>query len=413
MGEVFAARDTRLHREVAIKVLSREVASDPQHRERFEREARAVAALNHPNIVTLYAVEEVDSQLFLAMELVNGRTLQDAMPAGGLPIKELLQTATAITDAVAAAHQRGITHRDLKPANVMITAAGGVKVLDFGLAKVQSSDHAGLSTRAALTDEYQVLGTVAYMSPEQAEGKAVDSRSDIFSLGIMLHEMATGQRPFRGDSSASIISAILRDDPPRVTELRPGLPSGLDRIVKRCLAKDPPARYQSALDLRHDLEELTQADNSQANSEFPRLRLSARLIAIVSIALVTVIAGGAAWRRLGGDDRAPAVFETERISRLTSEGNVNRAAISPDGRTVAHVKYVNNRPGLWVRQTETTTDVQIWRQWTRHIMPCLTLLTAPTYISRLSSARYLGYLRSVARPVDLRQGCGQRCDLLA
>ena len=220
MGEVYAARDTRLHRQVAIKFLSSEVSSDPQHRERFEREARAVAALNHPNIVTLYSVEEVDGQLFLAMELVNGRTLQEVIPAGGLSIKVLLRTATSITEAVAAAHQQGITHRDLKPANVMITADGVVKVLDFGLAKVHAPDHADLSTRADLTEQYQVIGTVSHMSPEQAEGKPVDSRSDIFSLGVMLHEMATGQRPFRGDSSASIISAILRDDPQLVSEIQ-------------------------------------------------------------------------------------------------------------------------------------------------------------------------------------------------
>ncbi len=261
MGEVYEAEDTKLHRRVALKVLPERVASDPESRERFEREARAAAALNHPNIVTIHSVEEADGRLFLTMELVEGRTLADLIPADGLPLDRILTVGAAIAEAIAAAQQRGITHRDLKPANVMVTESGQVKVLDFGLAKLREMDAAasgGETTLAAtgLTGQGRIVGTVAYMSPEQAEGKPVDSRSDIFSLGVMLHQMATGEQPFRGDTPVSVISAILKDTPSAVTDLKPSLPAGLGRIVKRCLGKEPDRRYQTAIDLRNDLEEL-------------------------------------------------------------------------------------------------------------------------------------------------------------
>jgi Tol biopolymer transport system component/predicted Ser/Thr protein kinase len=363
MGEVFAAEDTRLHREVAIKFLPAEVASDPEHRERFQREARAIAALNHPNIVTLYSVEEAEGLIFLAMERLTGRTLREVIPAGGLPIAQLLRIASDIADAIAAAHQRGITHRDLKPANVMITADGRVKVLDFGLAKFQrtATDQDDISTRAALTGPYQVMGTAAYMSPEQAEGKTVDFRSDIFSFGVLLHEMATGEAPFQGDSSASIISAILRDHPPPLTELRPELPAGLNKVVRRSLAKDPSGRYQSAVDLRHDLEELAEAGSFPARAALAP-RFAMRGMYLAAVALIVVIASVIAWVNLPLR-RTPVAFQAEEILRLTSDGDVNVAAISHDGRYVAHVKRVDGRSSLWVRQTATTTDVQIVEPW--------------------------------------------------
>ncbi len=243
MGEVYRARDTRLGRDVAIKILPRAFASEPERMARFEREAQAVAALNHPHIVTIYSVEQADGQFFLTMELVEGRSLAEALPKGGLPLDRLLQIAIPVAEAMAAAHHKGITHRDLKPANIMLGEGeqdGRVKVLDFGLAKLADAPlSAGLTAlpTAPITGEGRILGTVAYMSPEQAEGKPIDARSDLFSLGVILYEMATGVRPFTGDTSMSIISSILKDTPKPITDLNPGLPRDLGRIIRRALAK--------------------------------------------------------------------------------------------------------------------------------------------------------------------------------
>jgi eukaryotic-like serine/threonine-protein kinase len=266
MGEVFLADDLKLGRQVALKVLARESASDPDRRARFEREARAVAALNHPSIVTIHSVEEDQGVIFITMELVEGRTLADNIPSGGMALADLLRIAIPLTDAVGTAHRRGITHRDLKPANVMVADDGRVKVLDFGLAKQDSQEalqsETVLQPTAHVTAEGKILGTVAYMSPEQAQGKPVDQRSDIFSLGIVLFEMATGRRPFTGDSNVSVLSSVLKDTPPSVTALRPELPRELARIVKHCLAKDPEDRYQNAKDLRNDLRALKEESDS-------------------------------------------------------------------------------------------------------------------------------------------------------
>ena len=246
MGEVYKARDSRLNRFVALKVLPDTAALDPERRDRFEREARAVAALNHPHIVTIHSVETVEGVPLLTMELVEGRALSDVIPKGGMALAEVLTIAIAVADAVAAAHQKGITHRDLKPGNVMVGERehdGRIKVLDFGLAKLADASRAGSDATtmpaAPATGEGRILGTVAYMSPEQAEGQPVDARSDLFSLGVMLYEMATGQRPFTGDTSISIISSIVKDTPKPITELNPSLPRDLGRIVRRALAKDP------------------------------------------------------------------------------------------------------------------------------------------------------------------------------
>ena len=266
MGEVFLADDTKLGRRVALKVLPHALAGDPERRNRFEREARAVAALNHPNIITIYSVEEQDGVIFLTMELVEGKTLAEVIPRQGMPFDQLLRLAIPLTDAVGAAHQRGIVHRDLKPANVMIGDQGRVKVLDFGLAKLrEESPNDGLTatmTTEPLTGEGRILGTVAYMSPEQAQGTSVDSRSDVFSLGILLYEMATGERPFKGDTNVSIMSAILKDTPTSATDLRQDLPRDFVRVLKRCLAKDPDDRYQTAKDVRNDLRSVKEELNS-------------------------------------------------------------------------------------------------------------------------------------------------------
>jgi TolB-like protein/tetratricopeptide (TPR) repeat protein/tRNA A-37 threonylcarbamoyl transferase component Bud32 len=262
MGEVYEAEDAKLGRHVALKVLPEETARDPQMRQRFEREAKAIAALNHPNIVTIYSVEEAEGIDFMTMELIDGQTLREALPRGGMPLDRLLGLAIPLSEAVAAAHQQGITHRDLKPENVILARDGKIKVLDFGLAKVgaffgKSGDDSRLPTRA-LTEEGRIVGTVAYMSPEQAEGKPVDPRSDVFTLGIMLYEMSTGQQPFRGDTAMSILSSILKENPPPVTQINATLPRDMSRIVNRCLSKDPARRFQSALGLSTELAEVKQ-----------------------------------------------------------------------------------------------------------------------------------------------------------
>ena len=261
MGEVYQAYDPRLRRSVALKVLPEAVAADAEHRKRFEREARAIAALSHPNIVTIYSVEEADGVQFLTMELVEGRPLTALMPRDGFPIERLLPIAIALADAVSAAHARGITHRDLKPGNILLSHDGRVKVLDFGLAKLTDSLDGSVAgamdlPTQSLSTEGRIVGTVLYMSPEQAEGKVVGPRSDLFALGVILYELATGERPFKGDSTASLLSAILRDTPPPVTDTHPTLPPELARIVRRCLEKDPARRLQTALDLRNELEEI-------------------------------------------------------------------------------------------------------------------------------------------------------------
>jgi len=260
MGEVYLAEDTRLGRRVALKLLPAETAGRPDKIQRFEREARAIASLNHPGIVTLHSIEEADGHRFLTMEHVEGQTLACSIPQGGLPLQRLLPVAIALTDAVAAAHEKGILHRDLKPENVMLTPEGRVKVLDFGLAKLRADvpeDEDGTTRPTqSVTQDGRIVGTVAYMSPEQAQGLPVDHRSDVFSLGVLLYEMASGERPFTGRTNLSVLSSILKDEPRPVHELREDLPRPLARMIQRALEKRPEDRYQSTTDLRRDLEDL-------------------------------------------------------------------------------------------------------------------------------------------------------------
>jgi len=259
MGEVYRATDTKLGRDVALKVLPADMAQDSERLARFRREARAVAALNHPNVVTLYSVEECDGVHFLTMELVEGVSLDRRIGSGGLPVEQIVEIAGALAEALAAAHEKGIVHRDLKPANVMITNEGRVKVLDFGLAKDVSNEtsNEATMTSAGYTQAGIVMGTPAYMSPEQVSGRALDHRTDIFSLGVVLHEMSTGQRPFEGTSSAELISSILRDTPPLVTDVRTELPSDVARVIRRCLEKDPRHRVQTARDVSNEFRDLS------------------------------------------------------------------------------------------------------------------------------------------------------------
>jgi serine/threonine protein kinase/tetratricopeptide (TPR) repeat protein len=268
MGEVYRATDMKLGRDVALKILPPDVASDPERLVRFQREARAVAALNHPNVVTLYSVEESDNVHFLTMELIEGQPLDRLIPANGLPVERIVEIAGALAEALAAAHEKSIIHRDLKPANVMVTTEGRVKVLDFGLAKdvgAETSEGA-TQTSAGVTQADIVMGTPAYMSPEQISGRILDHRTDTFSLGVILHEMATGRRPFEGTSSAELVSSILRDKPSLVTDVRADLPGDLARVIRRCLEKDPRHRVQTARDVSNEFRDMTRPASHSART---------------------------------------------------------------------------------------------------------------------------------------------------
>lgn len=259
MGEVYRARDTSLKREVALKVLLQDFTSSRERLERFQREAEALAALDHPNIVTIHSVEEAEGVRFLTMQLVEGEQLSELIPESGMPLARIFDIAIPLADALTTAHGNDIVHRDLKPGNIMVTDEGRVKVLDFGLAKLRhetAPEEATELPTELLTQEGRILGTMPYMSPEQLEGKDVDSRSDIFSLGAVLYEMATGERPFRGDTSVSLISSIVKDDPRPVDAIRENLPHHLGRIIRRCLEKDRERRFQSAKEIRNELEDL-------------------------------------------------------------------------------------------------------------------------------------------------------------
>ncbi len=259
MGEVFRARDTRLGRDVALKILPPDVTNEPGRLERFDREARVIAALNHPHIVTIYSTEEADGLRFLTMELVDGQTLSELVGSNGMSIARFLDIAMPLADALAAAHQKQITHRDLKPGNVMISNDGRVKVLDFGLARVGGPDfgeNSFAATAAPITNLGVIVGTMPYMSPEQVEGRAIDARSDLFSLGVIFYELLSGKRPFGGGSSPALMSAILRDTPTPISSTRADLPEGLERLIDRLIEKRPEDRVQTARDVFNELKHL-------------------------------------------------------------------------------------------------------------------------------------------------------------
>ena len=334
MGEVHLARDTRLGREVALKVLPPETAHDPGRLARFEREARAVAALNHPNIVTVHAIEEIDGERVIVMERVTGRPLSAVIEPRGLPLARVLDLAVPIADALAAAHERGVVHRDLKPANVMVSDEGRVKVLDFGLAKWVSPSE-GVDTAgptATRTLEGAVVGTVPYMAPEQLRGERVDARADIFSFGVMLYEMASGERPFRGATSADLTSAILRDEPPPLETARPDLPPRFVQLVARCLAKEPRRRIQSAIDLRQQLQDLAEDLRSGAGKP---------AAAAVSSPLPAAPRIGRRWAWTAGAVGLVAVLAlaTWQLPRLRSLGTGSRRA--PEIRSIAVLPFDN------------------------------------------------------------------------
>jgi serine/threonine protein kinase len=261
MGEVYVAEDTKLRRKVAVKILPPEMAFNPSRVERFKREAEAIAALNHPNIVTIYSVEEAENTHFLTMELVEGKNLSELIPTGGMDSESFLKTATQIAEAISAAHEKGIIHRDLKPTNILISGEGRVKVLDFSLAKISDtawvSDVTQFPTRE-LTQEGMIVGTIPYMSPEQLQGRSIDHRTDIFSLGIIFYEMIIGARPFQGESPLEIMSSLLRDKPDSVDRQKKNVSPELGRLIQKCLEKDPNQRLQSVNELVNEFKKAQQ-----------------------------------------------------------------------------------------------------------------------------------------------------------
>ena len=315
MGVVWLAEDLQLRRRVALKMLREDVARSPEKLARFEREAKAVAALNHPNIVTIHAIEEIEGVRFLAMEYVEGRTLDELIPPGGFPLPEFLRIAMPVAEALAAAHARGILHRDLKPGNIMVGPDARVKVLDFGLAKLQPGDATaiyGRELQSTLTQEGSVVGTLQYMSPEQLQLKHIDHRSDLFSLGIVLYEMATGDLPFRGESAAQVISSVLRDQPRRLDDLEARLPPEIADTVERCLEKDVAKRPGSAAEVRDRLARLVRAhETGQLHAGASRLRRLVNRVRRHTRPAALVAAGAAAIAQLAipwliGSLRAPA-----------------------------------------------------------------------------------------------------------
>jgi hypothetical protein len=347
MGEVWRARDSRLQREVAIKVLPAEVASDLGRLKRFEKEARSASALNHPNIVTIYDIGSQDSISYIAMELVEGKTLRELLYVGPLPIKRVLGIAAQVADGLARAHEAGIVHRDLKPENVMVTKDGRVKVLDFGLAKlthmgVDSAEGTNIPTETG-TGAGVVLGTVGYMSPEQAGGQPVDFRSDQFSFGSILYELATGKRAFQKKTAVDTLSAILNEEPEPIGAVNPQAPTPLRWIVERCLAKDREERYGSTQDLARDLttlrDHLTEAVGVRV---IEPARRSRRIRALALAAVVVLSAGVFVGKRLWKDAPIPApTFRPLTFRRGTLWG----ARLSPDGNTIVYNAAWNGEEG--------------------------------------------------------------------
>ncbi len=343
MGEVYRARDSRLRREVAVKVLSAALASDAERRKRFEQEARSASALNHPNIVTIYDIGSSDTTVYIAMEVVEGRTLREILHEGPLSTKRLLEIAFQIADGLAKAHAAGIVHRDLKPENVMITRDGVVKILDFGLAKLlrrEASDSGESATAIQETQPGTVLGTVGYMSPEQASGKPLDFHSDQFSLGSILYEMATGKRAFQRGTTAETLTAIIREEAEPIAQANAGVPAPFRWVVERCLAKDPEERYAATRDLASDLrsirEHLSEASVSgevvrgEAPAKTGKKLLRLRALLTAAVVLVAFATGATVQKRF-------AKVNPPSYQQITfGSGTIRSARFAPDGQTIVY-----------------------------------------------------------------------------
>jgi Tol biopolymer transport system component/predicted Ser/Thr protein kinase len=365
MGEVYKARDTRLDRTVAIKVLPTHLAGRTELRERFEREAKTIASLNHPHICTLFDTGHQDEIDFLVMEYLEGETLAQRLKKGALPIQQVLQYAVEIADALDKAHRKGITHRDLKPGNIMLTKSG-TKLLDFGLAKLTQEAAPAIpdsqlpTLKSAITGEGTILGTLQYMAPEQVEAKEVDARTDIFAFGAVVYEMATGKKAFEGKTSASVMAKILEAEPPSMTSLQPMTPPQLDRVVKTCLAKEPDERWQTASDLCRELKWISDG-GSQAAFPVPSASEPAwkkRLVWVAAFAIVIAAAVGVAlyMRR-----STPAAIRAVRFTVGPPEKaefgpNPGFLSVSPDGTKLAFVATTGPGSGqLWIRALDSPT----------------------------------------------------------
>jgi serine/threonine protein kinase/Tol biopolymer transport system component len=392
MGIVYKALDTHLQRPVAVKVLPPEIVADAERRRRFVHEARAASALNHSNIITIYDIDQTEGTDFIAMEYVAGKTLSHLIPRKGMRLSEVMKYSVQIADAMAAAHAAGIVHRDLKPANLMITEKGQIKVLDFGLAKLTESEEGSESGTAHAeeprTEEGTIVGTVAYMSPEQAEGKRVDARSDIFSLGSMLYEMVTGHRAFERESRLSTLSAILRDEPKPISGVTPAIPAELERLINRCLRKDPSKRFQHMDDVRVALAELKEESDSERTQAAPAkagLFQPMRLAAVVC-AMAALIAAGRYW--LSPEHRAEPETPLAPVPLTSYPGWESHPSFSPDGTQVAFCWCTEGPSGncdIYIKQIGVEPPVSLTRD------PAAD--TAPAWSP---DGRFIAFMRSIS-----------------
>jgi eukaryotic-like serine/threonine-protein kinase len=390
MGVVYEAQDLTLGRLVALKFLPPELARDQAALDRFLLEARAASALNHPNICTIYAVENDRGQAFISMERLEGQSLDRKLEAGPLVLEVLLDISIQLADALDAAHAKGIVHRDIKPANIFVTQRAQVKMLDFGLAKLTPAAEMAMETVASsspmhLTDPGATVGTIAYMSPEQARGEELDARSDLFSLGTVIYQMSTGRLPFPGNTSAVIFNAILEHDPVPVTQLSPALPAKLQEIIERLLEKDRDLRYQSAADLRGELKRLKRDSGSGHKtrvisvpaaepvpappSSAARISSSAAVVAAARqhkfglgimglLAILLAVAGAYGIYAFFSRGRATA-FQNFSVGKVTDTGKARLVAISPDGKYILNVHEENGQQSLWLRNIATNSNTQV------------------------------------------------------